>query len=132
MNYFIIILVVAIIVSYLIHKSLKKEKNSNNQFKKEDSVDQLSKNIVLNYFQSWGQSLDKRIEALNEVVKFVGIKAEFKQTDNKTGWFYNKDESIKEAEKAKEFRQKLDDCFPKGQVEDEIGAVKELIESYLK
>ena len=83
--------------------------------------------VVLDFFQHRGQSLQDRVNALNEAIElagFIGVRAEI--TDN--GWsIYGPEESM---ELFKEFYQELKGCFPKGQFEWEEEAVRQVIKKY--
>ena len=92
-------------------------------------IDHIANNVLLHYFQNWGQTLLKRIQTLNEVVKFCGIQAEFHQNPESIGW---EGKSEKECQRAIEFRTELDKCFPRGQFELEHKAIKRLIEYYVE
>jgi len=87
----------------------------------------LAEEIVLFYFQSWGQETRKRVEMLNKAVKAAGIEAEFVQEDDYAGWIGE----IKEAIRAKRFRKELDAIFPLGKFEDEVEAVDLLMSKYM-
>ncbi len=98
-------------------------------------IEKASRNLVLMYFQHWGQKVKERINALNAVVALAGIKAEFYQemptipghqviSQIKAGW---RAEDEAEALRAKEFKKELDKCFPLGRFEDERDAVSKLI-----
>lgn len=85
------------------------------------------KKVILNFFQSWGQSLQERVDALNEAIElagFSGVKAEV----NDGGWSINGPQEVMEA--FKEFYQELKGCFPKGQFEWEEAAVTQVILKY--
>ena len=86
----------------------------------EHSLSDFSSEFVLFYFQSWGQGLEKRIEMLNKAVALAGIKAEFFQTLEFTGW---KGKNQEEIEKARNMRHELDESFPIGSFEAEQCAV---------
>jgi len=83
--------------------------------------------VVLNFFQHWGQSLQDRVDALNEAIElagFKGVKAEVK--DN--GWsIYGPEEAMG---LFKDFYQELKACFPKGKFEWEEEAVRQVIKRY--
>jgi len=83
--------------------------------------------VVLNFFQHWGQSLQERVDALNEAIElagFTGVKAEA----NDKGWTIS---GTKENEELfKQFYQELKTCFPKGQFEWEEEAVRQVIKKY--
>lgn len=92
-------------------------------------IDTIARDTVLLYFQSWGQGLSGRVKALNEIVAFCGIKAEFAQDDARNEWHASR---LMEAIRAREFRAKLDSCFPRGQFEAEQSAVISLILEYVE
>lgn len=83
--------------------------------------------VVVNFFQHWGQSLQERVDALNEAIElagFTGVKAEA----NDKGWTIS---GTKENEELfKQFYQELKTCFPKGQFEWEEEAVRQVILKY--
>lgn len=90
-------------------------------------LSEFATSFVLNYFQSWGQGLEKRLEMLSDACKKANIKAEFIQKNGECGW---RGEDIKELEKAHSFRKELDDSFPVGSIEAEICAVTNIIKRY--
>ncbi len=87
-------------------------------------VEEASQKLVLLYFQHWGQKLEDRINALNNVVALAGIKAKFFQEGDTTGW---KAETELDGLRAKEFKEALNECWPLGKFEDERNAVARLI-----
>jgi hypothetical protein len=88
---------------------------------------EIATEIVLFYFQSWGQTAEKRIEVLNNGVEAAGIKAIYMTIHGNSGWNCDTDA---EGERAKKFREELDKCFPQGQFEDEVDAVIGLLKNY--
>lgn len=95
---------------------------------KKDDLTEVAGQVVLWYFQSWGQTAEKRIERLNKAVQCAGIKAKFVQWEEdgqlKAGW------EGEEGLKGIEFRKELSQCFPIGSFEAEVSAVKSLILRY--
>ena len=87
----------------------------------------LAREIVLFYFQSFGQGLQKRIDTLNKAVAAAGINALFVQNDNKAGWSTTTEG---EADRATDFRRRLDLCWPIGSFEAEQRAVETLLAQY--
>jgi len=90
-------------------------------------LEHIATEILLYYFQSWGQTLQKRIDTLNLAVETAGIHAKFVQEGKKTGW---EAEDVREAERAKEFRKRIHKCYPLGQWESEHAAILRLLEEY--
>jgi len=97
---------------------------------KKDNLIMIAQEVVLWYFQFWGQKAEKRIEILNRAVQSANIKAEFIQWKEngqlKAGW------KGEEGLRGKKFREELDLIFPIGSFEAEVSAVKELILKYKK
>jgi len=87
-------------------------------------IKEIAEKVVLQYFQSWGQTLDERIKALNMAVAAADIKAVFTQTDAQAGWIGT------EGEIASQFRKELDKSWPIGSFEEERDAVITIINSY--
>ena len=87
----------------------------------------LAREIVLFYFQSFGQGLQKRIDTLNKAVAAAGINALFVQNDNEAGWSTTTEG---EADRAKDFRRRLDLCWPIASFEEEQRAVETLLAQY--
>ena len=87
----------------------------------------LAREIVLYYFQSWGQGSQKRIDTLNKAVAAAGVNAMFVQNDNEAGWSTTTEG---EAARAKDFRKRLDLCWPRGSFEAEQHAVETLLAQY--
>ena len=87
----------------------------------------LAREIVLFYFQSFGQGLQKRIDTLNKAVAAAGVNAMFVQNDNEAGWSTTTEG---EAARAKDFRRRLDLCWPIGSFEEEQRAVETLLAEY--
>jgi len=90
-------------------------------------LENFGRSFVLKYHQSWGQSLKERIEILNEASELADIKAKFIQENGKSGWT---GEDSKELERAKKFRQELQDNFPLGEFYSEANAVIRIIKKY--
>ena len=102
-------------------------RNESIQANDNSDLSNFATSFVLNYFQSWGQGLEKRLEMLNKAVTLAGIKAKFIQENGKSGWV---GEDAKELERAKKFREELDTSFPIGSIEAEICAVVNIIKKY--
>lgn len=85
-----------------------------------------AKHVVLQYCQSWGQSAEDKIKALNSAAKAAELDAEFIQNEDRTvyGW------KGKDAEKAKAMRHEIDESFPLGQFELEEEAIANIIIKY--
>lgn len=94
----------------------------------EHELSDIAKKVVLHYFQSWDQGLEKKREVLNKAVKFVGLDAEFIQDGKRTGWVGENEEDLRSA---KLFREELDKCFPIGSFEAEVCAVINVLEKYI-
>lgn len=83
--------------------------------------------VVLNFFQNHGQSLQERVDALNEAIElagFNGVKAEVRGE----GWTVNGPD--KSADLFMQFYSDLKACFPKGKFEAEEEAVRDVISQY--
>jgi hypothetical protein len=87
-------------------------------------VEECAREVILFYFQHWDQGVEKRIEALNNAIALAGIKAKFVQNGKESGW---KCASELDGLRAKDFRKKLEECWPLGQFEQEAEAVANLI-----
>lgn len=85
--------------------------------------------FVLLFFQSWGQTLAKKVEMLNKAAKLAGIKAKFTQKEGKAGWLSR---NAEEAKKAIAFRKEIVASFPLGQFEAAQEAIVEIIMKYRK
>lgn len=86
--------------------------------------------VVLDFFQHWGQPLEQRVAALNEAIELASFKetrAKVNET-GETGWSVFGPES--EETLFKQFYEELKSCFPKGKVEWEIDAVRQVIKKY--
>ena len=91
-------------------------------------IQSLAKEILLQYLQNWGQTVEKRIEILNKAVKFVEINATFVQlSPTSAGWQASTEEDII---KAIHFRKDIEKCFPIGKFELEVNAIVEVIKKY--
>jgi hypothetical protein len=89
-------------------------------------MDRLSRHVLLNYLQSWGQPILERIDALNQAVHAAGIRAKFVQNGNVAGW---DSESESETERAREFRKRLDRVWC-GSFEGECRSIEMLIAEF--
>lgn len=91
----------------------------------------IARNVVLFYYQSWGQSIDKRIEVLNKAVKSAGIDAiftQYKKGDRLiSGWNGNTEF---DCNNAISFRKELDIRTTMCKFEYELDYVKGLIQKY--
>ena len=94
--------------------------------------------FVTGYLQSWGQTIQSKIDILNEAIKEAGIKAIFVQEeiDGKvvTGWQSEDDD---EAQRASALRKALETNWSTGRYETEAARVNSIIavhkiESYKK
>jgi len=94
---------------------------------KEHELEDFGRSFVLQYHQSWGQGIEKRLEMLNKAVEIAGIKARFIQENGKSGWT---GEDIEELERAKKFRKELEASFPLGEFYTEARAVVSIINKY--
>ena len=81
---------------------------------------------MLHYLQSWGQSTEQQVEALNVGVRQAGIKARFVQDKERSGWECD-DEN--EAARAKSFRGELSHVWC-GEANQEIQNIVALIRKY--
>jgi len=62
-------------------------KEESKRANREDDLGRVAREVVLFYFQSWGQTVQRKVDALNAVVRAAGIRAEFVQKDEVTaGW----------------------------------------------
>ena len=77
------------------------------------------------YLQSWGQSVEQRIKALNDAAEAAGIKARFEQgpKGENAGW------RGKDHERAVRFRREIDGCW-RGSFEAEQAAIEGVIRKY--
>lgn len=104
----------------------KQYKETNSEFKLKPMY-WVPNKVVMDFFQSRGQSLQDRVDALNEAIDlagFSGVKAEV----NNGGWSINGPQEV--IETFKEFYQELKGSFPKGQFEWEEEAVRQVILKY--
>jgi hypothetical protein len=97
-------------------------------FKKKIDLDEVAKDVLLNYLQNWGQSLEDRKNALNKGVEACGLKVFFDQNadGSNSGWFGEDKYRAKHAPLAKEFRARLQNCWT-GSFETEVASIKALI-----
>ena len=94
--------------------------------KKRDDIEKIARNILLGYMQSWGQTAEEKCDALNRGLAAAKIKAKYFIKDNET---LINCKTAKEADRAKEFRQKIDRCW-RGSFESEVSAIKNVINKY--
>jgi len=83
--------------------------------------------VVLSFFQNWGQSLQERIDALNKAIELAGFKG-VKARVNGGGWNISGPKGL--IDLFEQFYQELKACFPKGQFELEEEAVRQVIIKY--
>ena len=97
--------------------------------KTKSEIKEMADRILLHYLQSWGQTVEEQVTTLNEAVSFVGINAEFIQENGKAVWKAKKES---ESQRARDFRKKIESCWPKGQWEWEQTAVSNVLSEYVK
>lgn len=92
-----------------------------------DNLRDIASKCLLLYLQSWGQSVEERISALNAAVAAAGIESEFRQGLGVVpGWYGGCERS---AILAAEFRTKLNDVWC-GEFNQEVTNIVSLIEQY--
>lgn len=89
-----------------------------------DNINEAAKTVLLQYIQSWGQSVQDGIDALNSSFKAVGLDAEFLQKEEGgklIAGFIGEDR-----EEAKTMRQEIDQ-IQRGSFEDEQAQIASII-----
>ena len=100
---------------------------------KKHDLNDIARGVLLYWCQSWGQTIQERVEALNKAITYADINAKFVQYKNNeekwiAGWETNDD---KMAEKAKNMRREIDRAFRMGDnFEWEVNAIKKIISRY--
>jgi len=86
---------------------------------------EVAQHCLLRYMQSWGQSAQDRIQALNDAAEAAGIQARFEQGPNgeNAGW------RGKESARGITFRKEIDGCW-RGSFEEETAAIEAVIAKY--
>jgi hypothetical protein len=90
------------------------------------SNDRIGTEVMLFYLQSWGQSVEKRIETLNKAAKAAGLDAVFSQGPNgeDSKW------TGPDCDRATEFRRRLDRDMWCGEFNQEARNVEDLIAEF--
>jgi hypothetical protein len=97
--------------------------------KPEINMTDVAEDIVLSFFQCWGQDRDKRLKSLNDAIASIGIKGEFISKDDEIVFTANTNEEII---RGKRFYEDLSKCWPKGRFEAERDAVEEVLRKHSK
>ena len=104
---------------------LRKEKVLSGE---EEPTDQdykhVAEHLLLRYFQSWGQTMQERVDAISEAAKLAKVEVHFIVEDGKTIPQYP------EGGNWPEFRAELNKCFPLGQFEQEATAIAGVIQRF--
>lgn len=85
----------------------------------------IARNLVLLYFQSWGQSLADRMHALNQAMSAIGLKARMEMFGEGQYSLQGDDKA-----RASQFIAELRECFPKGRFQDEEDAIAMLLKKW--
>jgi len=88
----------------------------------------LARKIVLLYFQAWGQTIEERINTINETLEFVGLRGQI-------SWNKEKEELYADGPDEKHietFHHELCECFPLGSLEREASAIERVLKKWKK
>ncbi len=84
----------------------------------------IAERCMLSYLQSWGQPVEKKIEALNNAASLAGIKAQFEQNNKGAYWVGD------DADLGAEFRERLHSDVFCGEFHQEVRNILTIISEF--